>query len=441
MHGLVRSKKMELGRDEDTGGQVLYVVNLAKELGRLKNVDRVELVTRKIDDPDYPGYAQSEEKIGKNASIVRVPCGGPRYIKKVNLWPHIDEYVKNNLTRLKKRGRVPDVLHANYADAGLVCVRMSQTLGTPMVFTGHSLARPKMKRLGVTPKNRDRFESIYHFKKRLSAEQAALDHAAAVVVSSRDEQENQYAGYRIHPKKFVRVAPGVDLQRYHHFHQHRPDVVERRVIQRFKQRMRSLPNRPWVFALSRLDVRKNLSGLVRAFAEDPILRRKANLVFSPGVLSDLTREQERIIGDIRHEISKHQLSKNAWILAEHLSDDEVGALYRLAAKSRGVFVNPAWVEPFGLTTLEAMASGLPVAVTQNGGTRDVVQPNQSGVLFDPYQPNAIASAIKRVLFEKGLWNTLSLNGYRRVRGEYSWSAMAKKELALFEAIRPQKTGV
>jgi sucrose-phosphate synthase len=51
VHGLVRGKKMELGRDPDTGGQVKYVVELAKALSQIKPVYRVDLITRLVDDP------------------------------------------------------------------------------------------------------------------------------------------------------------------------------------------------------------------------------------------------------------------------------------------------------------------------------------------------------------------------------------------------------
>ncbi|GEM_PF-4384334 len=57
IHGLVRGTNMELGRDADTGGQVLYVVELAKALAAHPDVGQVDLLTRQIFDqrvsPDY----------------------------------------------------------------------------------------------------------------------------------------------------------------------------------------------------------------------------------------------------------------------------------------------------------------------------------------------------------------------------------------------------
>ncbi len=74
LHGLIRAKDCELGRDADTGGQVKYVLELAKELALHPNVGQVELLTRQILDPRVSDdYAQLEEPISENAKIVRIP--------------------------------------------------------------------------------------------------------------------------------------------------------------------------------------------------------------------------------------------------------------------------------------------------------------------------------------------------------------------------------
>ena len=72
MHGLFRSQNLELGRDEDTGGQIVYVLELAKALGDLKDVDKVDIVTRRIVDPEYPGYSKIVEEVSPKVSIIRI---------------------------------------------------------------------------------------------------------------------------------------------------------------------------------------------------------------------------------------------------------------------------------------------------------------------------------------------------------------------------------
>ena len=59
VHGLIRGQDLELGRDADTGGQTLYVVELARALGERDDVERVDLVTRRVVDPAVSDCAKA----------------------------------------------------------------------------------------------------------------------------------------------------------------------------------------------------------------------------------------------------------------------------------------------------------------------------------------------------------------------------------------------
>ena len=72
LHGLIRSKNLELGRDADTGGQTQYVLELVKSLANTSEVDQVDLVTRLINDPKvHEEYSQEEEFVEPGARILR----------------------------------------------------------------------------------------------------------------------------------------------------------------------------------------------------------------------------------------------------------------------------------------------------------------------------------------------------------------------------------
>ena len=119
LHGLIRAKDPELGRDADTGGQIKYVLELARELASHPNVREVELITRQIIDSRVSDdYAQLQESISDNAKIVRIPFGPKRYLKKEALWPYIEMFVDQTLVHFRRRG-LPDIIHGHYADAGL----------------------------------------------------------------------------------------------------------------------------------------------------------------------------------------------------------------------------------------------------------------------------------------------------------------------------------
>ena len=144
LHGLIRSKNLELGRDADTGGQTQYVLELIKSLANTSEVDQVDLVTRLIKDPKVNDeYSQEEEFVEPGVRILRFKFGPYKYLRKELLWPYLDELTHNLINYYQKDENKPSCIHAHYADAGYVGVRLSQALKVPFVFTGHSLGREK----------------------------------------------------------------------------------------------------------------------------------------------------------------------------------------------------------------------------------------------------------------------------------------------------------
>ena len=82
-HGLIRGDNLELGRDADTGGQTKYVVELAIALAERPEVGRVDLMTRKVCDPQLSSdYAKPIEMLSEKARIVRIECGESGYLPK-----------------------------------------------------------------------------------------------------------------------------------------------------------------------------------------------------------------------------------------------------------------------------------------------------------------------------------------------------------------------
>jgi sucrose-phosphate synthase len=220
LHGLVRGTNMELGRDADTGGQVKYVVELARALARTtlgKGVHRVDLLTRLITDPSVDeAYGVPEEHLLADqdppggAYIVRLPAGDPMvYARKELLWPHLREfadhaiqYVTQQQQRLQEQLGVPCrvlCLHGHYADAAEAMSMVAASLGCPVFVTGHSLGKNKLDSLLREGKmTRSEIETQYHIGRRIEAEERALDHAAVVVVSTEEEITHQwglYSGY------------------------------------------------------------------------------------------------------------------------------------------------------------------------------------------------------------------------------------------------------
>ena len=439
VHGLVRGTDMELGRDADTGGQVKYVVELARALGDQPGVARVDLFTRLIDDPKLDSsYAQREEPISGNARIVRIPCGPRRYVRKERLWPYLDAYIDHCLQYFRHLGMIPDLVHGHYADAGFICSRLAGFLGVPMVFTGHSLGRVKRQRLLESGVAAEKIESKYRISQRIEAEELALDSAALVVASTHQEVDEQYALYDQYAAKSMRVLPpGVDLERFYPA----PRGVWRSPVRERFDRFLSQPNKPMILALSRADERKNIGALVKAYGKRPDLQEIANLVIVAGNrerIEKLPSAQRKVFTEILMLIDRYDLhGKVAY--PKHHEADEVPDFYRLAARRKGLFVNPALTEPFGLTLIEAAASGLPVVATQDGGPQDIVKACKNGLLIDPLDIEAMGDALVHALGDARQWQRWRRDGIAGARRHYTWDGHAKNYLGQAKRIVQRST--
>lgn len=439
LHGLVRGEDIELGRDADTGGQIQYVIELVRALAKLEGVDRVDLLTRRISDPRISEeYRRDEELLDKEglARIVRIPFGPRRYLRKERFWPYLDCFVDSALQYIRRVGRVPDVIHAHYADAGQAGARLASLLGVPFVFTGHSLGREKLRLLRERGQKDETIERRYQISKRIEAEEDALDMASLVVASTRQEVENQYALYDNHKHQRVAVIPpGVDISRFH------PVVKGERPgkcvpdIERFLRH----PKRPWILALARADEKKNLSTLVHAFGRHTELRFRANLVLFAGVrerISELEKAQARVWRELLELIDDYDLYGHIAYPKQHTADD-VPCIYRGAAASGGVFVNPAWTEPFGLTLIEAAASGLPVIATDDGGPQEILRHCRDGVLIDPHDAEELGNTLNDALGNRRRWRQWSQRGMLGVRRHYTWTGHAESYLREVKKISRQ----
>ncbi len=427
VHGLIRGKEPELGRDPDTGGQIGYVLDLVHSLAKNKDVERVDLLTRKVESPEISAeYAMDEERLSLKSRIVRLRCGPRRYIRKEALWPYLDEFVDRALQHFKVQDRLPDILHTHYADAGYIGLQLSSMLNIPLIHTGHSLGRVKRQYLLEGGMTAAQIERRFRISRRIEVEEQILDQADMVVTSTRQEADQQYGLYeRTRPNRIRVIPPGMDLSRFHPPERdwHSPEILHKEV-----DRFLIKPNKPMILTIARADRRKNLDGLVEAYGKHPELQQRANLVIVAGnrdEISSLEESASQIITNMLILIDKYELNGKV-SMPKHHQPDDVPELFRLAQKRRGVFVNSAITEAFGLTLLEAAASGVPLVAPNDGGPLDIIRHCRNGFLVDTLDHDALANALMAVITAGPKWRQWARNGVAGVRNHYAWDAHVEK---------------
>lgn len=433
IHGLIRGQDLELGRDADTGGQTLYVLELAQALSEQPQVAKVELITRCVDDHAVDDdYANPEETINDKLSIIRIEAGPPGYLPKEQLWEHLDSFADNLVSYFRQQGQLPTLLHSHYADAGLVGAHVANQLGIALIHTGHSLGRVKRRRLLASGVDTTQLELLYNMSRRIEAEEITLATAEQVITSTHQEIEEQYELYdHYQPEKMRVIPPGTNVQQF------TPPRGDEQHTELYETLTRSLtePDKPLILALSRPDHRKNIVGLMTAFGESKELQQLANLLIIAGNrddIEDLDSGAREVFHELLAAMDRYDLYGKV-SMPKHHRRDQVAQIYRIAAASGGVFVNPALTEPFGLTLIEAAASGLPIVATEDGGPRDIMANCQNGELIDPLETNTISTGILKLLEDPSYWQQCQKNGLEGVHANYSWQAHAQRYL---ERIQP-----
>ena len=441
IHGLLRADNLELGHDADTGGQIRYVIELAQSLSQQPEVGRVDLFTRLLVDKRYSDdYAQPIETVNDKFRIIRIQCGGRKYMRKELLWPYLDEFTDKTIKFIKRENAIPHLVHGHYPDAGYVTMQLASFFGIPFVYTGHSLGRSKKQKLLNEGMTESDIVRKYKIDQRINTEEDILKRADLIVTSTRQEIEEQYGMYR-HGEipQFSVIPPGLDIDKFYPFYHDLLPVTEKSeegmyarasVLQELN-RFFMHPDRPLILALCRPDKRKNISGLIEAYGLDLELQAMANLAVFAGLRKDIEQMEENerdVLTNMLLLMDKFDLYGKMAIPKKHDFEHEVPELYRIAAERRGVFVNAALTEPFGLTLLEASATGLPVVATHDGGPKDIIDNCQSGLLVDPTDSRAIATAVRKIIADSNTWDTFSKNGIMNVRRHYTWSSHAQTYL-------------
>lgn len=394
----------------DTGGQVVYVLQLAKAL--TEHGCRVDIYTRWFDRgrpqidpvPDNP-----------DVRVVRVPAGPWEFVPKERIYHLLPELASNMIEIITERELGYDLFHGHYVDAGIVTLRVAEELGAPAFFTAHSLGAWKRERMGGDP---GEMERQFNFEKRICEEKRIFETVTAQTLTTEVQLKKVRELYGFRGENVEVIEPGTDVHTYHPLPEGESDPDS------------GLPER-YVLCLSRIDTNKGHDLLLRAFVRVAERSPDVHLVIGGG--SPRPRERERgLMKRIEGMIRDLDLADRV-ILTGYVPDELMAPYYRGAE----VFVLPSRFEPFGMTATEAMACGTPVVASRLGGIRNVIESGTNGMLVDPTDSGEMSEAVLELLSNPDKAREMGRRAVETVRDHLSWEAIAGRHLRFYRKYAPR----
>lgn len=237
-------------------------------------------------------------------------------------------------------------------------------------------------------------------------------HTADLIITDSEHSKRDIVQYLKTPPDKIRVI-------YLGFDQHYQRVQDQnriaQVLTRYGVRQ------PYLLFVGVIEPKKNLERLVEAYTllqTASTIPKETQLVIAGGEgwLS------ERLHRNVQDSGLTQQI-----LFPGFIPDDHLPALYSGAE----AFVFPSIYEGFGLPVLEAMSCGVPVVTANVSSLPEIV--GKAGIVVDPYQPEAIAQGIARVLSDRQLQEQMREKGYRQAQ-KFSWQRTAEETYQVYQEV-------
>lgn len=394
----------------DTGGQVVYVLELSKKLAELGFV--VDIWTRR-----FEGQAE-KEKVNDQVKIIRIPCGGDDFIPKEYLYETIEEWSNTALAFIKEHQLQYEFINSHYWDAGLAGTFLAKALYIPHIHTPHSLGVYKKNQIEAdSSETSEELEKKYNFSVRNAQEKQLYYDVNAVVATAPAQIEILEKEYQVPSKKIKMIYPGYD------------DCVFYRVSSSSREILRKKFNFEGkvVLTVGRLARNKGYDLLIQSFSTviERIPEAKLYLAIGGEIMSEeeraILKECEALVDQLH--LQNHVIFSKCEEERSRLSD-----MYRTA----DLFVLSSRHEPFGMTAIEAMASGTPVVLPVQSGLWLLLQHGIDALFAETTDPLDLGITISKPLRYSKLAERLASSAAGHARKSFTWSSVAQQLIASLE---------
>lgn len=386
----------------DSGGQNVYVAEIARSLARLGH--SVDVFTRR----DSPELAPIVD-LDAGARVVHVPAGPAEFVRKERLLPLMEDFCRFVRKFCEENGGY-DIVHANFFMSGLVAAELKRALGMPFVMTFHALGLVRRLHQG----DADEFPP-----ERIEIERELINAADAIIAECPQDLEDLVTLYAADRRGIAVIPCGFEPKQFW--------PVERR----FARKMLGFePDDSLVLHLGRLVPRKGADNVIRGLArlaDTHGIRPRLVIVGGNSDVPDPAATPE--IARLRRIAASEGVADRVVFTGRR--SREVLKLYYSAADA---FITTPWYEPFGITPVEAMACGTPVVGSNVGGIKFSVVDNETGFLVPPKEPDALAEQMARLCRDRRLGKRLGGGAARRAKSLFTWQAVVQSIAALYDDV-------
>lgn len=393
----------------DTGGQVVYVLELAKKLAQLGH--KVDIYTRRFEDqPEI-------DTVDDDVRVIRIPCGGRDFIPKEYLHRHLNEWNEKALRFIRREGLSYLFINSHYWDAGVAGQRLSEALNIPHVHTPHSLGLWKKRQMETDyPERADKFELEFNFKERIQHELIVYRSCQLVIATTPIQLDMLIEDYGLNRNRVHMIPPGYDDNRFYPVSESSRQMIRNRLGFSGKT----------VLALGRLATNKGYDLLIDGFSVLAERVPEAQLRLALGG-ENMDAQEAAILQKLKDQIAELGLSDRVEF-SSFIPDEDLPDYYRAA----DLFVLSSRYEPFGMTAVEAMASGTPTVVTIHGGLFRAVSYGRHALFADPFDREDLGITMMKPFKHPRLYGRLSRMGAHKARSLFTWTGIAQQLVALVE---------
>ncbi len=393
----------------DTGGQVVYVLELAKKLAQLGH--KVDIYTRRFEDqPEI-------DVVDDDVRVIRIPCGGRDFIPKEYLHRHLNEWNEKALRYIRREGLSYLFINSHYWDAGVAGQRLSEALNIPHIHTPHSLGLWKKRQMETDyPERADKFELEFNFKERIQHELIVYRSCQLVIATTPIQLDMLIEDYGLGRNRVHMIPPGYDDNRFYPVSESSRQMIRNRLGFSGKT----------VLALGRLATNKGYDLLIDGFSVLAERVPEARLRLALGG-ENMDPQETDILQKLKDQVAALGLSDRVEF-SSFIPDEDLPDYYRAA----DLFVLSSRYEPFGMTAVEAMASGTPTVVTIHGGLFRAVSYGRHALFADPFDREDLGITMMKPFKHPRLYGRLSRMGAHKARSLFTWTGIAQQLVALVE---------